>query len=206
MNVNNSQEMSEIEYYYYIVCHSRSGSHLLGTLLNSHSKIACVGEAGELLEELSNARGEKTGRIISHYEFLKLIENKKLNKVIHLIRDPRQLAISRDAHSSRLRKFTEENPPQSGDIHFTKPTDIYCSRDMKYILDETKLIRKQREEMRGILKSFDSIEISYEEMTNSKSIVELNHETTIKLLNFLEVEHETLSTTLVKARHIYTNR
>jgi len=177
---------------YLIVCNSRSGSHLLCTLLNSHSKIACVGESDEIINELKNARSEKTGRIVFNRQFLRFSDRHKSNNIIHLTRDPEKIAISR-----YIFNHTNVRPR-----HFTKPANIHSKLDKRVIEQDTVVIKNEDEKIREILKSYNSIEISYEEMTNDINIKELNKETAKKLLDFLEVRYETLTTKLYKPKHI----
>ena len=177
---------------YLIVCNSRSGSHLLCTLLNSHSTIACVGETDEIIDELKNARGEKTGRIIFNRQFLRFSDRYKSNNIIHLTRDSQKIAISK-----YIFNHTNDRPR-----HFTKLANIHSKLDKRDIEQEAIIIKNEEQRIREILKSYNSIEISYEEMTNNKNIKKLNKETTKKLLDFLAVEYETLITKLVKPRQI----
>ena len=176
---------------YIIVCNSRSGSHLLCTLLNSHSKIACTGETDEEMDELKNAQGENIGCIVFNRLFLRG-RWKETNKIIHLTRDPLKMAISRYVF----------NHTSSRPRHSTELIDIRCNLDMNAIKKDAKMITEEEIEIRRILKNCNSIEVSYEEMTNDKNIKELNQKITKKLLDFIDVEYETLTTNLVKPKHI----
>ena len=177
---------------YLIVCNSRSGSHLLCTLLNSHSKIACLGEDGEKMDILKNARGEKTGHIVFNRQFMRFAKIQRSNKIIHLTRDPLKIAISR-----YIFNHTNVRPR-----HFTETVYIHSNLDMNTIKKDVIIIKSEEEEIRHILKKYNSIEITYEEMTNDKNIKKLNKETTKKLLDFLDVEYETLTTKLIKPIYI----
>lgn len=85
------------KYDFIIVCHQRSGSHLLASLLCSHPDICCLGEYAKHNHTKSPCKTwVKQGRIYMYPNFLnpKPDPNSLIPKAIHLVRNLDKTAFS----------------------------------------------------------------------------------------------------------------
>lgn len=86
------------EYNFLILTAQRSGSHMLGSALNSHPNISCGGELGRSDDVIKPSEGEVKGAILMYRHWDLFEVEFTARKVIHLVRDPYNIALSRLAN------------------------------------------------------------------------------------------------------------
>lgn len=176
---------------YIILCHQRSGSHLLCTLLNSHPDIACLGESSEKMPELTLSEGKVVGKIIM-YNRAGRIKRFTGVKIIHLIRDP--LTTARSHWVNCTRKFLP---------HTKQDVTYQIELDSKEIEKRARGIDRVQKQFRNKIQGLPHIEISYEAMTGGKSVSEINESLERYILSFLGVPYHKLYTELKKPKWIF---
>lgn len=167
------------QYDYIILCTPRSGSHVLATMLNSHPDIACIGESNERMPELIHSSGKIKGKIIMYMrtDYEGVFDNVK---IIHLVRDTKEIARSRIINSSR--KF---------DSHYTKQHEFSFTINPDEVNKMSKNLANDIDSFRKKIKDKPVLEIKYSELTDGgKSVETLNKKTSDKILNFLEVDKD----------------
>lgn len=174
---------------YMILSTQRSGTHLLATLLNSHPKIACYGENREKLPELLKSEGKIRGRIVMYNRFKGYRSRNDINKIkiIHLIRNPFDVARSRWVNSQK--KFPG---------HVREKRDYSIELNYKKIYEMEKVIREEQNRHRTIIKNTDYIEIKYEDISGGRDVVEVDNAATRKILDFLGADRRKLIATIRK--------
>lgn len=176
---------------YIILCHQRSGSHLLCTLINSHPDIACIGETNEKMPELYNAKGKIVGKI-EMYNRVKDITKYKNVKIIHLIRNPYDTA--RSDWINCTKKFP---------AHVKEKSSFEIKLNKKEIEKRAIGIEEMHNKFKNLIKNLNHIEIHYDDLSKNKSVSEINESIEYKILDFLNVSYSKLSTNLKKPKWIY---
>lgn len=198
-------------YDFLIICGQRSGSHLLGTMLNSHPDIVCHGELFQSRDKILPTRAKilphqikgailmyTKGKNGDEKQATDALENElTCSRVIHLTRNPEDMAKSRliqarmkgagqgGAHSLRGKKIKRV------ELHFP----------VNEIRDSADVIRAQQEEIRQYLKAnnINTLEIEYEKMTKGRDIDSMAYGMAGTLLAFLGIKrHVPLITNLQK--------
>ena len=181
-----------------LITTERSGSHLLMSLLSSHPLIRTHGEI------LLNGRvprrieGRKVGATIHYGQWKRrpsAIDFKK-TKVIHLLRDPRGVALSqaRNRIDQRIHGDRHRAHFRVGD----EPPEIY-EVDLEAIEKRTINIAAQQKEFTRMLRRKTVYTVTYEELTRNQSIETAPEGFARPLLDFLGVEHRRLRTTFAKS-------
>lgn len=138
----------------------RSGSHMVSSALNSHPEIHCVGEVDNI-DPLNNVYGE-----IKHYNQDPDLD--KYDRIIHLIRDPESVAMSRQ--SQRISHEPHNLGDQKHETH---------ELDGEQVKKEAQHIKEIQDEMRLRVENLDHLEVNYED------IVENGYD---NILDYLEVD------------------
>jgi len=191
--------MIEAEFDFLIVCHQRSGSHLLQTFLDSHPEINCLGEIG-IDDPWSVMQGCKYRGGILMYNRVGFLKSQVPDRFIHLIRNPRMTAVSA-VKNSALRKRTgaghNAHRIRGGD---PKP-DIQV--DMDTVNRRTAHIKGRQKRMSRLLRTYRRpiLTVTYEELTDGGKDVEFCPEGVMRrLTEFLGVEPVRLRTPLMRDR------
>lgn len=200
MIMNTSKE-KDTKNDYIILCSQRSGSHLLATLLNSHSDISCSGESGEKMDELKYIKDNINGRIVM-YNRTKNLEQLDNVKILHLVRNPYDTARSRWVNSLQSKDAKHD----VFESHYREDKEFNITIDEKEIKKLSSNINKEQSKFRNLIKNKPHREINYDEITRGECISKLDEETTTKILNFLEVkDHHPLVTKLKKPKWNFKN-
>lgn len=176
------------EFDFVIFTPGRAGSHLLASLLNSHPDIACEGEFGrpDTLIDPADLSGSVRGCILSFAQRNILIKWNP-GKVIYMTRSPVLGAESyaKNVVRYKARKAGEEYDPEP---HITGNERLSTIRKLKSF---HKVSRK-------ILKVFNHLEVSYEELTDNVNISVMPSVMSDRVCDFLGVQRKELTTELVK--------
>lgn len=192
-----------------IVANPRSGTHLLGTFLNSHPELKCYDELFTFdhpkrqlvlpYKKIKNIQDIEDGEgfIVMYRQIINLGEIVRGFKVIHLIRDLRKNAISYyiSYHRIKLGLGIEAKPHYH---YWEKKPDM---KDLK--ISEASIGRMARR-IKGRRKIAMShincpvLEVSYEYLCQNKSVPSLSEEKAKPICDFLGVRPMKLTTSLVK--------
>ena len=182
----------------------RSGSHLLQDLLNSHPDINIRGEIflhyRKGIKLHPHVEGKVNIAILQYSQlesFYELGGDLKKIKIIHLLRNPLDVAISR----LQLKVDREIDKNISAHHRSTRKKE-YGKRgiiDEGLIDSEIKRIELSYNSQKELLKNIDHLEINYEDFTNGGNNTEyLNDDIAKKILNYLNLKyHDRLHTTLL---------
>lgn len=166
----------------------RAGSHLLATLLNSHPDIACEGEFGrpDSLIDPENLSGNLHGCILSFAQRNILLEWNPA-RVIYMTRSSEGGA---DSYAKNLIRYKAR---KAGEAYEHSPTVTDNQRvSTVRTLDSIHFVS------RNLLKTFNYLEISYEELTDNKNISVMPSVVSDRVCDFLGVQRKELTTDLVK--------
>jgi len=208
------------DFFDFCICyHTRSGSHLLATLLNSHPEIACEGEVrpegrdpnkgysivswkaisastGGILPPKGRIRGCLVPYIgIDHF----LSHGYRPDRWIHLLRDPEKVALS------TLRRWMQRTASK-GDIdpHYTQkerekgeiPLSFGREIDPEVLANITNTVTHSQETVAEFLEKMDDqgkipylYNLCYEEFTYEKEITYMPEGVSYHLLNFLNAKN-----------------
>lgn len=179
-----------IKFDFVIFTPGRAGSHLLATLLNSHPEIMCEGEFGkdDSLIDRSRLSGVLHGCILAFGQRNMLF---KLNpsRVIYMTRSPVLGAESYAKNVSRYRARI------AGLEYDPNPKITDNAR-----LSTTRKLENIHKASCKILKTFNYLEVSYEELTDNKSISWMPMFLCNRVCDFLGVGRMSLWTDLVKRK------
>jgi Sulfotransferase family len=177
-----------------IVCHQRTGSHLLATALDSHPEIHCQGELLQLLLEPHKlyasvcqvATGAKNGAIIMYNQWeIALALGLVPRKIIHLQRNPRRTAYSCIRNELHLSLHGPRHRP-----HALRASGAQDARDYpvdeKQLSDWERLIARAQQEFGRVLPA-DCLDISYEELCLDRDVQQLEPAPVRRLIDFLGV-------------------
>lgn len=173
-----------------IVCHQRSGSHLLATALNSHPDICCQGELLQVFKSPMKRYAPKpvwpTGiaGAIMMYSHWKLVRQLGIapQKFIHLLRSPEATAISVARNrADSLHRGPDHRPHATRDSPVMHVTNFDASLASEVIPQ----IEAQQQRFSVLLSDCAMIEIRYEDLTNGQDIVHLPSGIAAELLSFL---------------------
>jgi hypothetical protein len=177
-----------VKFDFVIFTPGRAGSHLLASLLNSHPDIACEGEFGrpDSLINPDDLSGNLHGCILSFAQRNMLLEWNPM-RVIYMTRSSEGGADSyaKNVIRYRARKAGEAYDP---DPPVTDNQRLSTIRN----LDSIHFVS------RNLLKTFNYLELSYEELTGNTNISWMPTSIAHKVCNFLGVERRDLCTDLVK--------
>jgi len=176
-----------------ILAHQRTGTHLLATALNSHPDIVCLGEEGE---EIDIKKGASVrGKIVMYNQLHGKFEDNFGLRIIHLLRDPRDTAIS-DILNDRDKAENENH-----DAHYYKKEPIkYHNIEKGFLQYKTDIINRYMWEVQKALpQSIPTIEVRYEELTKGKEVRRIPKKPAERILHFLGVKYRTLTTDLFKS-------
>ena len=189
-------------YDFVIVCHQRSGSHLLASFIDSHPQLCCLDEQGLHLYNNSPCKDwDSRGRIFMYQHFMWRMDGlMRVPKFIHLTRNTRDQAYSCVRNEALLKqgikvesrafRFNGDRP-QPAVQEFIAPERAMKGRIVQ--------IKKQRKKMKEQLQDSDVLEINYREMTDgSKSVSVMPRLPANRICRFLGVDLAELSTRMVK--------
>jgi hypothetical protein len=163
-----------------ILSTQRSGTHMLKSALNSHSKITCHGEI--LIKKEFEKKKELFGCIvmISHIEKMKF----KPDKIIYLKRNFKDTALSQLGNIAHKKIEGKNHNP-----HKPKPYNfVFNNKQVKIKEDKVK---KQHNKIKEYLKDKDYLEVNYENI-NYKEIQD-----------YLNVNQEKIKPQINKNLHKY---
>ena len=191
-----------------IVAHPRSGTHLLGTLLNSHPELKCYDELcipqrpAKILpykkirkpQELQDGEGfiEMYRHIIKQGEVVEGF------KIIHLTRDLRENAISYCMLRGR-EKLDKSYFFRSHHFCGEEPNIKEQKIDERSIERAIKTIKRRRKKAMSYI-DCPVLEVNYEDLCQNKSLSSFSKEKARSICKFLEVEPMELTTPLIKSR------
>lgn len=175
-----------------IVCHQRSGSHMLATALNSHPEVCCQ---GELLQTIKTPHKVYAPRpIVPHgvsgailmYGHWKLTTQLGLNpkKCIHLLRDPIRTAISVAKNLADEQTRGPEHRP-----HFPRGSKHrqMVEFDATAVPELAARIAERQQRFAVFLADRTVLEIRYEDLTGEKDVEVLPEQASSRILEFLGV-------------------
>jgi hypothetical protein len=179
-----------VNFDFVIFTPGRAGSHLLASLLNSHPDIACEGEFGRVdsLINPDDLYGSVHGCILSFSQRNLLLKWNPM-RVIYMTRSPEGGA---DSYAKNIIRYKAR---KVGNAYEFDP----------FVTDEERLSTIRKLECihfasRNLLKTFNYLEISYEELTDNKNICWVITSIRDRVCDFLGVKRRDLYTDLVK-RH-----
>ena len=182
-----------------IVCTQRSGSHLLASALNSHPDISCRGELREKDRLIKPSQEGLRGAILMYNRCPAFGTTYTADKLIHLVRDPKNTAKSRLANSIDKKEKGNEHS-----AHFLEIVDREFELNGKRLKGVSAAIRNDIRRAKKWLKGHPHLEISYEELTGNCSVSTIRPEISARLTDFLGLPKATLSTDLVKPNTTYS--
>lgn len=196
-----SQAETKKKLDFIIACHQRSGSHFLQTCLHSHTGIWCFGEVANIAlnkEQLIKhaSQGRVTGGIVMYNQWERVADNVQFDKVIHLVRDPKKTAYSvvRNKRDKEIRRDEHRAHFRDGDalppLYDAPPEDV---------VEWENRIVSSRAWFEGIVEEWPTLTVTYEFLTQDRSTKILPREQAGRILGFLGVEYQDLSTRLVKS-------
>lgn len=183
-----------------IACHQRSGSHFLQTCLGSHTNISCFGEVvgaiasgREFIEE--TPRSNVRGAIVMYNQWERVIDQVHFDKIIHLVRDPKKTAYSvvRNRRDKEVRREAHRAHYRVGD-----PLPPLYDASSEEVMAWEGQIQSSRTWFEDIHRGWPTLTVAYEALTSDRSTEILPREETRRILDFLGVEYQDLSTRLIK--------
>lgn len=197
-NILSELDITRMKYDFIIITHQRCGSHLLATALNSHPDIACEGEQGDkVIKEIS---GRFRGMIWMCNRYYKERKIPMADKYIYLIRNPENVAVSSMMNGISRRT----NPNHTAHFHGKEKTEHYIlsQRQINKRIYHVKCL------INGFVKRLKShginyLTVKYEDLTKNKEVKQIEESETKRILNFLEVDYQPLTTNLKKSRRTY---
>lgn len=193
------QVMSPKIYDFFILTAQRSGSHMLASALNSHPSISCEGELGRPDDVIKSSKGEVKGAILMYRHWHMFGDQFTARKILHLVRDPYNIARSRLANEQDKKQKKWEH-----EAHFREKVSREFELDGKMLGEVRDAVKDETRRIRNDLRQTLHMEVSYEELTGDVSVTEIPQEVSDKLTSFLEVPSASLSTDLVKPDTTYT--
>jgi len=191
-----------------IVSSPRSGTHFLESALASHPRIHGRGEcvlrfcrslAPPSKYVFINKPGHLNGAIVMYAQirdFEQMFGSIHEFKAIHLLRNPRDAALSRAQKESdrklmgakyKAHRRMQEGPQQHTSISAERVNEFY------------EKIKKDQEVFRKFIEGHPNLlEVTYEDLTNNSQVHKLAEEPARRLLSFLGVPYKSLTTTLRK--------
>lgn len=193
---SNDGPLAILDLDFAIVCHQRSGSHLVQTCLNSHPEIYCFGELPTGTHVNPPTSYQAVGGIIMYNQWDRLEGKVTIQRFLHLIRDPRDTAYSLarnekdkvhggSTHRAHYRKG-EELPPAY---------EVSAEEVSKW----QKRVERYQRRFNDTLARREALTLTYESLTDNTSVEQLPEQEARRVLNFLGVPYYPLSTTLVKS-------
>ncbi len=172
-----------------ILAHHRSGTHLLATKLASHPDISCSGEPSYdytgYLDELMAPEALLHGhiRMYKHPDVETILGG---HRILHLVRDPRQTALS-----VLVTKGIEAYSGGGYAPHYTKDYELVrFPVPSGAVESRMKQVQAQQVMWRQRLKGFGHLEVSYDEIVSGERDDEL--------LRYLGVDPRPLQSPLVR--------
>lgn len=194
-------------YHFVIICHPRSGSHLLASFLDSHPGIECDGEIGQKTDGLRKLEPDDLklrGGIVMDGRLGRLSSIQPVpRQFIHLVRDPKSNARSELLNAAtgkaigkkhhRAHRFDGEEP-----IIPTAPEP-----DLETILHRVHDIRVLHDRIRQWLdvQAVPRLTITYEELSsNGQNVARCPRAAAQLLCGFLGVRYHDLFTNYRKGQ------
>lgn len=179
-----------------ILCHQRSGSHLIQTCLNSHPDIYCFGELGFAKELDPPAECRVVGAIIMYNQWDRLDGQVRIQRFLHLVRNPRDTALSlaRNERDKALRGSTHR-------AHYRKGEELPPAYEVsaEEVRSWQERVERYQARFKDTLAKRKTLTLTYESLTNNSSVEQLPEREGRRILAFLGVPYYPLSTTLVKS-------
>lgn len=171
------------DYDFVILSKGRSGTHMLASFLNSHSMISCEGEFGKIDKKIQITKRGRVHGAIFMYNVGKFSQLRPRLKVIHLVRDPFDNAVSFARQQIRLRMRQAGRDDLPG-AEFVPKTVGRLARQVK----------EQQDNVRERLGArFSWVEVTFEEITEGKEAYMMPEPVSRRLCAFLGVSFETLT-------------
>jgi hypothetical protein len=180
-----------------IISHQRSGTHMLESFLKSHPMINGKGEillkyeTSGLLEK--NQQNKKNVGILMYGQmntFERIGGILKKHKIIHLLRNPEDVALS-------ILQMKSDKEIQKSDYkaHYKENETIPKRNNLKYskleLLILEKMIAYKQIKYSEILSKIGCLEITYESMApNNKTVKELDGKIAKRIFEFLDLKME----------------
>jgi hypothetical protein len=177
-----------------IVCHARSGSHLLASALDSHFQIHCQAELLQLLGRpdapyaavCQAPRGAVNGAIIMYHQWsiaraLKLAPS----KIIHLLRHPERTALSNLRNEIHRRRHGSIHNPHASRSDFSPQLRDFPVENGRLHQYASRIRRAQQEFTRTLPQP--RLEITYEELCGDHDVFAINRDAAMKITDFLKV-------------------
>jgi len=203
----------------FILSTQRSGTHLLLSCLNKHSKIHGRGEIfekfkrGGIIEDNIPDKINIGILMYVHFDiYNRLGGDLKNHKIIHLLRDPLAVALSRLQREADKKKMGSIFKPH---YHKDSPDERkLATSSERGIVDTIKAdklameIESTQKKYINQLKNIPHLEIHYEELVpDNKGIEQLSPQISELLLNYLDLKNDvqSLFTTYIKTGIRYTD-
>ena len=216
------------DFFKYVICaHARSGTHLLATLLNSHPEVACEGEvrpegrdpekgyssvSWDAIASSTNGvlppPGDVRGCLVPYIGIDTFLQHGyRPDKWIHLLRDPRDTALS------LLRRWYQRAGENNEIIkpHYTKadrdkiPESYRMEIEEPILANMTKRVAGNMERVTAFLKQQNEkgrislITVRYEDITPTRTeVTTADNEATRLIQVFIGVKPQPLTTPLAK--------
>lgn len=179
-----------------IVCHQRSGSHLVQSCLNTHPDIHCFGELIDKKGLQPPPKRKVAGGIVMYSQWERLEGQVKIQRFLHLIRNPRDTAFSlaRNEKDKAVRGSTHRAHYRQGEA---LPPLYEVSVEEVSAWEER--VKKYQAHFKGVLAQRETLTLTYENLTDNSPIEQLPEREAERLLHFLGVPYAPLSTTLAKS-------
>jgi hypothetical protein len=190
-------EKTELDFIIY--CEKRTGSHLLSNLLDNHPEITC--QFRELAinnrKIVTPRKGKIKGGIIHYHELDRAMQFIQFKKVIHLVRNMKQVLNSYIATF-----YTKESIG-----HYARESILPNKPKLEV---DTKLRRKINKELSGRradsfkkLVEYPTLLVGYGMLSENKDVEEVDNQTTKAILKFLGASEAKLTTRLRKGVSSY---
>lgn len=181
----------------------RSGTHLLGTLLNSHSQLTCYDECFAYNPELVLKQKpmkeikDNEGFILLYNHLLNRMDNKRKKMLLNEFTILQMVRNDIDKHALSLYYLNkDDNIP----THSKENTNINYDEGID-ISKQKQLIQRRHKQVNNYLHTNKKakLTISYEWMTHGgKNINVLDKDISIMICDYLKIKREKLTTELKK--------
>lgn len=198
----------------------RSGTTMLTTMLNSHSKLKCYAEESvNVLPSLNNNEGInvkyphlKQGEILNYvnnYKIIHLIRTNVFNTAIsNYINDNKQLTKTPTAHifskNENLHYLTKQDKhdkqvPFANKKHHKNIEIDKIFVDVNYVRSNMQYIHNQITTQLNLLMNYSNVlTLTYEELTSDNDVTNLDENICKTICNFLDIEYENMYPTTMK--------
>jgi len=170
---------------------------MLASALNSHPDVICEGEYEKNtipdLKSSALVRG-----VIVMYNRLDAIEREKIDRMIHLVRNPENNAVS----FCRQQKRLQAKRSGMGTDEINKRFGLKWRLSSWALKTQAARIREQQVEIRSWIDDLpvESIELSYDELTRGEEVDRFPEEIDLQICSFLGVDQRRLTVTTRRFR------